>query len=148
MGERPKMVPTGADVEAFLATVADERRRADARTLCELMATLTGEPAVLWGSSIIGFGAHHYRYASGREGDAPLAAFSPRKAQLVVYLVAGFTERYGKLLSRLGPHTSGKSCLYIKRLSDVDLDVLRQLVDRSVRVGRGVDRASGNVNRG
>jgi hypothetical protein len=140
------MVPTGADVEAFLLTVADEGRRADARTLCELMASMTGEPAAMWGSSIIGFGTYHYRYASGHEGDAPLAAFSPRKSQLVVYLVSGFAERYGKQLARLGPHKTGKSCLYIKRLSDVDLDVLGQLVDRSVRVGRGVDRASGEVN--
>ena len=146
MAQSPKMVPTGADVAAFLSTVADEGRRADASTICELMASVTGEPAMMWGSSIIGFGTYHYRYASGHEGDAPLAAFSPRKAQLVVYLVAGFEERYGKQLARLGPHKTGKTCLYIKRLSDVDLDVLRHLVDRSVRVGRGVDRASGTVD--
>jgi hypothetical protein len=145
VAEQAKMVPTGADVEAFLATVA-EGRRADARTLCELMASVTGEPAAMWGSSIIGFGTFHYRYASGRQGDAPLAAFSPRKAQTVVYLVDGFAERYGRQLARLGPHSTGRSCLYIKRLSDVDLDVLRQLVDRSARVALGVDRAGANVD--
>ena len=146
VAQPPKMVPTGADVAAFLSTVADEGRRADASTICELMASVTGEPAMMWGSSIIGFGSYHYRYASGHEGDSPLAAFSPRKAQLVVYLVGGFADRYAKQLARLGPHKTGKSCLYIKRVSDIDLDVLRQLVDRSARVGRGVDRAGGTAN--
>jgi hypothetical protein len=136
------MVPTPDDVEAFLSSVPDETRRADARTLCELMSSTTGEPPVLWGSSIVGFGTFHYRYASGHSGDAPLAGFSPRKPHLVVYLVGGFEDRYPKLMDRLGPHKTGKACLYIKRLSDVDIDVLRQLVERSSRVGRGVDKAS------
>jgi hypothetical protein len=140
--EQAKMVPTGADVEAFLATAAGEGRRADARTLCELMASITGEPAVMWGPSIVGFGSCHYRHESGRTGDAPLAAFSPRKANLVVYLVDGYQDRYPKLLEQLGPHKTGRSCLYLKRLADVDLDVLRQLVERSMRVARGVDKAS------
>ena len=134
--------PTGADVEAFLAAVPNEERRADARTLCALMTEITGEPPVLWGPSIVGFGSYDYRYESGREGTAALAGFSPRKANLVIYLVGGFEDRHGKLVERLGPHKTGKGCLYLKRLADVDLDVLRELVERSVRVHRGADRAS------
>jgi Domain of unknown function (DU1801) len=136
------MLPTSADVDAFIADVRNEHRRSDGRALCELMRSVTGEPPVMWGSSIVGFGSYHYRYASGRTGDAPLAAFSPRTANLVVYLVGGFEERYPELLDELGPHKTGKACLYLKRLSDVDLDVLRQLVERSMRVARGVDKAS------
>ena len=97
---------------------------------------------MLWGSSIVGFGAYHDRYESGHEGDSPLVGFSPRKANLVLYLVGGFTDRHQKLLDELGPHRTGKGCLYLKNLADVDLDVLRQLVDRSTRIHRGVDRAS------
>jgi Domain of unknown function (DU1801) len=136
------MRPTAADVDAFLDAVPDERRRADARTLCSLLAEVTGEPPVLWGTSIVGFGTYHYRYESGHEGDSALVGFSPRKTALVVYLVGGFEDRHGKLLERLGPHKTGKGCLYLKRLADVDLDVLRELVERSVRIHRGVDRAS------
>jgi hypothetical protein len=136
------MVPTLADVDAFIDAVPDEHRRSDARQLCELMRSVTGEPPVMWGPSIVGFGSYHYRYESGRTGDAPLAGFSPRKANLVVYLVGGFEDRYPKLLNKLGPHKSGKACLYLKRLGDVDAGVLRQLVERSMRVGRGVDKAS------
>ena len=136
------MVPTSADVDAFIDAVPVEHRRSDARQLCELMQSVTGEPPRMWGPSILGFGSYHYRYESGRTGDSPLAAFSPRKANLVVYLVAGFEDRYPELLDKLGPHTTGKTCLYLKRLGDVDLDVLRQLVERSMRVGRGVDQAS------
>jgi hypothetical protein len=138
----PKMVPTSADVNAFLEAVPDENRRADAHALVELIRSVTGEPPVMWGPSIVGFGSYHYRYESGRTGDAPLAAFSPRKANLVVYLVGGFEDRYPKLLEQLGPHKTGKSCLYVKRLGDVDFDVLRQLIERSMRVGGGVDKAS------
>jgi len=136
------MVPTTADVDGFIDAVANENRRSDARALCELMTSVTGEPGVMWGSSIVGFGSYHYRYESGRTGDAPVAAFSPRKTNLVVYLVSGFEERYPKLLERLGPHTTGKTCLYLRRLADVNPHVLRQLVERSVRVARGVDKAS------
>jgi hypothetical protein len=106
------------------------------------MRSVTGEPPVMWGPSIVGFGSYHHRYESGRTGDAPLAAFSPRKANLVVYLVGGFEDRYARLLEQLGPHKTGKACLYLKRLGDVDLDALRQLVERSMQVARGVDKAS------
>jgi hypothetical protein len=142
MASDAKLAPTAADVDTFIDAVPDERRRSDARELCELMRSVTGEAPVMWGSSIVGFGSYHYRYESGRTGDAPLAAFSPRKANLVVYLVGGFEDRYPRLLEQLGPHKSGKACLYLKRLRDVDLDVLRQLVERSMQVGRGVDDAS------
>ena len=136
------MVPSSADVDAFIDAVPNLHRRSDARALCELMSSVTGEPPAMWGSSIVGFGSYHYRYESGRTGDAPLAAFSPRKANLVVYLVGDFEDRYPTLLEQLGPHRSGKACLYLKRLGDVDVTVLRQLVERSMRVGRGVDEAS------
>jgi Domain of unknown function (DU1801) len=137
-----KTLPTQDDVAAFLAAVPDERRRADARTLCSLLSEVTGEPPVLWGTSIVGFGTYHYRYESGHEGDSALVGFSPRKANLVLYLVGGFADRHQNLLEKLGPHRTGKGCLYLKSLADVDLAVLRQLVERSTRIHRGVDRAS------
>ncbi|MGP3934279.1 DUF1801 domain-containing protein [Nonomuraea sp. KM88] len=131
------MSPTGASVEEFLAAVPVETRRADAEQVSSLMAEITGEPPAMWGTSIVGFGAYHYRYASGHEGDAPLTGFSPRKAHLVVYLVAGYEDRCPAALARLGPYKAGKGCLYLKRLSDVDLGALRELFDHSVRVHRG-----------
>ena len=128
----PKTRPTDADVGAFLESVPDERRRDDAKAVCRLMQEVTGEEPVLWGTSIVGFGSTALRYASGRELDWPVVGFSPRQAATTVYLMDGFEER-GDLLARLGPHSVGKSCLYLKRLSDVDLDVLRELVAESVR---------------
>jgi hypothetical protein len=133
---------TEASVAGFLAAVADEQRRQDARRLCAMMREITGEPPAMWGTSIIGFGTYHYRYASGHEGDAPLAGFSPRRAHLAIYLVGGFGNRYQSVLARLGPHKTGQSCLYLKRLDDVDHDALRELIDRSARVHKGIDRAS------
>ena len=134
-----KTQPTSASPEAFLAAVPNDARRADARRLNELLAEWTGEPPKLWGPSIVGYGEYRYRYDSGREGTAPLVGFSPRKASLVVYLVGGIEARYPKLLEQLGPHKLGKGCLYLKRLDDVDQDVLRTLVDRTVRVHQGAD---------
>ena len=133
---------TDASAERFLAGVPDERRREDARRLCALMQEITGAPPAVWGTSIIGFGTYHYRYASGHEGVAPLASFSPRRQHLVIYLVGEFENRHQSVLARLGPYRTGKGCLYIKRLDDVDLGTLRELIDRSVRVRRGIDRAS------
>jgi hypothetical protein len=138
----PAMRRTGASVAEFLAQVPDEQRREDARRLCALMQEITGEPPVMWGTSIVGFGSYHYRYASGREGDSALAGFSPRSQHLAIYLVGEFADRYQSALARLGPHKTGKSCLYVKRLDDVDQDALRELVDRSVRVRKGVGRAA------
>jgi hypothetical protein len=142
MAQEQKTKPSSSDVEAFLDAIPDETRQADSRELCTLMAEVTGEPPVLWGSSIVGFGRYHYHYESGHEGTSALAGFAPRKQHLVLYLVGGFEDRHHKLMADLGPHKTGKGCLYIKRLADVDLDVLRELVDRSVRVRRGVDRTA------
>ena len=133
---------TDASAEMFLAQVPDDRRREDARRLCAMMREITGEPPVMWGSSIVGFGTYHYRYASGHEGDSALAGFSPRRQHLVIYLVGEFADRHHAALARLGPHKTGKGCLYIKRLDDVDLDALRELIDRSVRIRTGINRAS------
>lgn len=125
-----KTVPTDANVEAFLQTV-DEKRRADCATLVDLMQDVTGEPPQMWGTSIIGFGSYHYKYASGREGDMPLVGFSPRKQALTLYIMAGF-EQYEALLEKLGKYKTGKACLYIKKTADVDMDILRELVTQSV----------------
>ena len=126
-----KTRPTDASVEAFLDAMDDEGRRSDARVVAGMMAEITGSTGVMWGSSILGFGTYHYRYASGREGTFFETGFSPRKRALTLYVMAGFSE-YEDLLGRLGRHTTGKSCLYVRRLADVDLDVLRDLLARSV----------------
>lgn len=122
-----KTRPTSDDVSAFLDTVDDDVRRADAFRVSELMRSISGEPPVMWGSSIVGFGSYHYRYATGREGDAPAVAFSPRKANLTLYITGGFDE-HPELLERLGTHKIGKGCLYIKRLADIDEAALSDLV--------------------
>lgn len=126
-----KTRPTASSVDGFIDAVDDEHKRADCRILAELMAQVTGGEGVMWGSNIVGFGSYHYRYASGREGDFFEAGFSPRKRALTIYVMAGFAE-YEDLLARLGKHSIGKSCLYVKRLADVDLDVLREMLIRSV----------------
>ena len=120
---------TDASVDDFLAGVADPRRREDAQTVCALMTEVTGVPPAMWGTSIVGFGSYEYRYASGQSGTWPAVGMSPRKANVTVYLSSGFDGR-DELLSRLGRHSLGKSCLYLPRLSDVDLSVLRELVRR------------------
>jgi hypothetical protein len=127
-----KTRPTGGDVDAFVRAIADETRREDCLKLLELMGRVTGVAPRMWGSSIVGFGSYHYQYASGREGDWFLTGFSPRKRDLTLYIMAGF-EGYGDLLARLGPHRTGKSCLYVKRLADLDLEVLEALVAASVK---------------
>ena len=137
----PAMRRTGASVALFLAAVPEEQRRQDARRLCAMMQEITGEPPAMWGTSIIGFGTYHYRYASGREGDAPLAGFSPRRQHLAIYLVGEFRKRYPSVLALLGPHKTGQGCLYLKRLHDVDHNALRELIDRSAQVHMGIDRA-------
>lgn len=127
-----KTAPTKASVAKFVAAVEDEARRADCAVLMEMMERVTGATPVMWGPSIVGFGSYHYRYASGREGDWMLAGFSPRKRDLTVYVMAGFQGKE-KLLARLGRHkTSAGGCLYLKRLADVDLAVLEELVRDSV----------------
>jgi hypothetical protein len=130
--DSPKTVPTGADVEEFISGVAKAVRRRDAQTLLELMERVTGQAPVMWGPSMVGFGTYRYRYASGREGDWPAIAFSPRSAASTVYINDGFEGRE-ELLAKLGPHSTGVSCLYLKKLDDIDLDVLEELVSRSYR---------------
>jgi Domain of unknown function (DU1801) len=125
-----RTVPTEADVHGFVAGVADDVRRRDAETLLDLMRRATGQPPVMWGPSIIGFGSYHYVYATGREGDAAAVGFSPRKWSTTVYLADG-ADAYGDELARLGPHSVGRSCLYLKDLSTVDLGVLEEVVRRS-----------------
>lgn len=126
-----KTRPTDQQVADFLDAVPDERKRRDAYTLVELMRAVTGCEPQLWGPSIVGFDQYHYRYESGREGDMPIVGFSPRKQALTLYIMGGF-ENYAALMSRLGKHSTGKSCLYVKTLEDVDLAVLRALVEQSV----------------
>jgi hypothetical protein len=115
------------DVTAFINGVADEGQRADAHAIAAMMTRLSGEPPKMWGPSIIGFGSYHYKYDSGREGDSLRIGFSPRKGQTVLYLIDGYAGKEAQL-ARLGKHKLGKSCLYIKRLSDVDTSVLEEMV--------------------
>jgi hypothetical protein len=126
-----KTKPTPVSAEAFIDAVPDPVRREDARALAALMARLSGEAPAMWGASIVGFGAYHYRYHSGRESDAPRIGFSPRAKELVLYLLDGFPA-HADLLARLGKHRTGRSCLYIKRLADVDGAVLEQLIAASL----------------
>ncbi|WP_420479374.1 DUF1801 domain-containing protein [Brevundimonas sp. FT23028] len=126
MPAEPKTRPTDVPVPDFIAAVEDPRRRADAEVVSALLAEVSGEPAVMWGPSIVGYGSYR-----GPTGDWPLVGFSPRKAQLVLYIMPGFADQ-AEMLSRLGKHSIGKSCLYIKRLDDVDLGVLREMAARSV----------------
>lgn len=127
-----KTKATKASVEEFIAAVPSERKRKDAETLLELFKELTGEEPRMWGPSIIGFGQYHYKYESGREGDMLLAGFSPRKTALTLYMMAGF-ERYDEYLSKLGKFKTGKSCLYINKLADVDMDVLSNMIVASMK---------------
>lgn len=121
------MRPTGADPAAFLAAVAHPVRRADGEALLALMQETTGEPAAMWGPSIVGFGSYHYAYASGHHGDTAAVGFSPRKAHLVLYGVT-YGPRAEAILPRLGKHRRGAGCLYVNTLADVDRGVLRLLV--------------------
>jgi len=121
---------TESFVTTFLNDLPDEQRRHDSEHLCRLMNRITGKPPVLWGSGIIGFDQYHYKYDSGREGDMPAVSFAPRKSKLTVYLLDGLSK-YPELLSNLGRHKTGKVCLYIKRLSDVDMTVLEELITAS-----------------
>lgn len=127
-----KTKPNDGSVEAFLNNVSDPKKRQDSYAILELMKQVTGEEPVLWGDSIIGFGCYHYCYESGREGDWFLTGFSPRAQNLTLYIMAGF-DQYEALLARLGKYKTGKACLYIKKMEDVDMDVLRELVRLSAQ---------------
>ncbi len=120
-----------ASVQQFLAGVENEKRRKDARAVLKLMREVTGEKPAMWGPSIVGFGSYHYRYESGREGDWMLTGFSPRKQALTLYIMGGF-PRHDALMKKLGKYRTGKSCLYVNKLEDIDLEVLRELVADSV----------------
>jgi hypothetical protein len=126
-----KTKPTNEDVVAFLNNVEKEKKREDSFAVMELMKEVTGEEPEMWGPSIVGYGRYSYKYASGKEGEWMLVGFSPRKQNLTLYIMPGF-EHYDSLLSKLGKYSTGKSCLYIKKLEDVDQDVLRELVRQSV----------------
>jgi hypothetical protein len=122
-----KTKETGASVEAFIASVANETRRADARTLLAMMKRVTGEKPKMWGPSIVGFGRYRYRYESGHEGEMCMAGFSPRASSLVVYVMPGFSK-YEPLLAKLGKHKRGESCLYVNKLADIDLPTLQEII--------------------
>lgn len=126
-----KTQPTDESVELFLNSVESEKKRADSFTILKLMREVTGSEPQMWGDSIIGFGQYRYRYASGRQGEWFLVGFSPRKRNLTFYIMSGF-DGYDSLLGELGKFTTGKSCLYINKLEDIDLDTLRELIRRSV----------------
>ena len=130
-----KTRPTRASVTAFMAAIEDRKMRADAKQVAAMMRRATGKRARMWGPSIVGYGSYHYRYASGREGDYMITGFSPRRQALTIYIMPGF-DRFQGLMSKLGKYTTGKSCLYIKRLADVDETVLEQLIRESVEYMR------------
>jgi hypothetical protein len=130
-----KTKPTTVSVAAFIDALPDATKRADAKALVKLMQGATGEKPKMWGPSIIGFGSYHYTYESGREGDMPMAGFSPRKAATVLYGMGGL-DGSEALLAKLGKHTTGKGCLYIKKLADVDQKVLEALIVKSVAARR------------
>ena len=121
-----------ASVDDYLNSVEDKKKREASFEVKELMEEVTGEEARMWGDSIVGFGRYKYRYASGREGEWMITGFAPRKRNLTLYIMSGF-EEYDDLLDKLGKHSTGKSCLYINKLEDIDMDVLRELVNKSVQ---------------
>lgn len=120
------------DVSDFLASIAHEKRRTDAGVVLDIMKEITGLEPAMWGKTLIGFDTYHYKYESGREGDSFMLGCSPRKQNLVIYIVNGFSQ-YGDYLARLGKHKSSVSCLYINKLDDVDMDVLTELMTRSYK---------------
>ncbi|MGK2857962.1 MAG: DUF1801 domain-containing protein [Thermoanaerobaculia bacterium] len=122
-----------ASVTKFLEGVADERKRRDCFTLVDLMTKITKEAPKMWGASIVGFGSYTYRYANGKEGDWLLVGFAPRKQDLTIYIISGFT-RHEELMAKLGKHKTSKSCLYVKSLDDVHMPTLKTLITESVKV--------------
>ena len=126
-----KTKPNDKSIADYLNSVENDTKREDSFTILELMKEVTGVEPIMWGDSIIGFGTYHYKYASGREADWFLTGFSPRVQSLTLYIMDGF-EEYDDLLGKLGKHSTGKSCLYVKRLENIDLDILREMVEKSV----------------
>ncbi len=130
MAYQLKTTVNDADVKAYIMSVENELRKSDALKLLDLFHSVTGEPPKMWGDSIIGFGTYHYKYASGHEGDWMATGFSPRKQNLSLYIMSGMANHHS-LLEKLGKHKIGKSCLYINKLSDIDLEVLKELIHHS-----------------
>src|SRR5918999_3744318 len=128
----PKTKKTNASVEKFLNQIPDETKREDCFQVARMMQEITGSEPKMWGASIVGFDSYYYKYASGHEGEWPIAAFSPRKQDLTIYLMPGF-QQHTELMEQLGKHRTGKSCLYIKRLSDIHVPTLKKLIRLSVK---------------
>lgn len=124
----PRTAPTPTDPRRYIGSIEHETRRADAVVLVEMFERLTGEPPVMWGPSIIGFGRYHYRYDTGHEGDSFITGFAPRTARQVIYVMPGYLD-LNEPLSRLGKHRLGKACLYVNKLDDIDIDVLEEIVE-------------------
>lgn len=131
-----KTAKTAVDPLEFLSAVEHPQRRADGFRLLEIMKDVTGDEPYMYGPSIIGFGSYHYVYESGREGDAPLAGFSPRKAQMVVYLLGDYETKYPEQLAKIGKYRPGKACFYFNKLDDLDEDLLRYLIKDSYDVAK------------
>jgi Domain of unknown function (DU1801) len=126
-----KTIENSLGVHDFLNTVPDKNKRADCFNLLNIISENTGFNAKMWGTAIVGFGSYHYRYESGRTGDAPLVGFSPRKDSIVLYLASEFKNRE-ELLAKFGKHKTGKACVYVKKLSDIDVEVLKEMITHSV----------------
>ncbi len=127
-----KTKPTAVSVKDFISTVPDEQKRKDSLVLIDMMSKITKEEPKMWGPSIIGFGSYHYKYESGHEGDMCITGFSPRKAAISVYILMGFNKS-SELMKKLGKYKMGKSCLYVKKLTDIDTKVLEELIEESVK---------------
>ena len=128
-----KTIQTGLSVDNYIGAIEHPQRKADCSALLELMRTLTGKEPKMWGNSIVGFGTYHYKYDSGREGTMLTTGFSNRKQAITLYIISGFSK-YHELLRELGPHKHGKSCLYIKRLSDINHSVLEEMICESLKI--------------
>lgn len=126
-----KTSPNDQSVEAYLDGIDNEQKRIDSKKIVELMQAVSGQPPVMWGDGIVGFGSYHYKYASGREGDWFLTGFAARKQSLTLYIMAGF-DQYDRLMEQLGKYKTGKSCLYINKLADIHEDVLKTLIEESI----------------
>lgn len=133
-----KTTKNDKDPLAFLQSVENEKRKADSLVVMQMMEEITGEKPIMWGPSIVGFGSYHYKYASGHEGDWMITGFSPRKQALTLYIMPGF-DRYENLMSQLGKYKTGKSCLYINKLEDVDKNILHELIAHSVKHMKKLD---------
>lgn len=127
-----KTIPNNNSITDFIKTVPHEGRRADAKELVCVLESVSGESALMWVPSIIGFGSYHYIYESGREGDMMLTGFSPRKQNIVVYIMNG-CKKYKARLKAMGPHKTGKSCLYIKNLQDINMEILKEIIEDSIK---------------